>query len=441
LISRLVRGGEATARLPGPGSGERAATARGALPAAPAENGHRPIPADRPAIAVHDLHKTFKAHHEPYTRVKDVLLHPTRAAPAEVRPSLDGVSFDVAEGEFFGIVGRNGSGKSTLLRCLSRIYRPDSGRIAVNGRIAPFIELGVGFNEDMSARENALINAIMFGLAPREARRRLAAIFEFAELEEFSEVKLKNYSSGMVVRLAFAVTVQVDADVLLFDEVLAVGDARFQRKCIEHFQRLKDEGRTVVLVTHDMKSVERFCDRALLLEGGRVDLLGEPDVVARRYFELNAPRSAGRDASPRERAAVGATIIDAWFEDARGRRKEVLGQGDACAACLEVAVAEPVLDPVFELSVRDADGRVVFRTSSEWGCGPTGRLEPGSQAVVRVAFDNWLAAGYYALSATVLSRAGDRLDKCDDLTGMITFASRETGAVADLPHRMEVKHR
>src|SRR5205823_8147597 len=239
------------------------------------------------AISAHLLSKSFRLPHEHYSTVRERFVHPFASRTYERLDALRGVSFDVQSGEFFGVVGKNGGGKSTLLKCLAGIYRADEGEIAVDGRLAPFIELGVGFNHEMSARDNVVLNAIMFGLSRRDARSRFDEIIAFAELEDFVDLKLKNYSSGMVVRLAFAVTVQVDADVLLFDEVLAVGDARFQRKCIEHFQRLKDEGRTVVLVTHDMKSVERFCDRALLLERGSVDVVGEPDVVARRYFELD----------------------------------------------------------------------------------------------------------------------------------------------------------
>ena len=183
--------------------------------------------------------------------------------------ALRGVSFAVEHGEFFGIVGRNGSGKSTLLKCLAGIYRLDGGEIWVDGRMSTFIELGVGFNPDLAARDNVILNGIMLGLTPREARRRYDEVIEFAELREFEDLKLKNYSSGMHVRLAFSVMIQVDADVLLIDEVLAVGDAAFQQKCFDEFNRLRDEGRTIVLVTHDMASVQRFCHRAMLLERGR----------------------------------------------------------------------------------------------------------------------------------------------------------------------------
>jgi ABC-2 type transport system ATP-binding protein len=156
--------------------------------------------------------------------------------------ALDGVSFEIHKGEFFGIVGRNGSGKSTLLKLLASIYRADAGTIRMAGRLAPFIELGVGFNEELTARENVVLNGVMMGLTPREMQRRMDAVIEFAELEEFADLKLKNYSSGMMVRLAFSVMLEADADVLLIDEVLAVGDASFQQKCIDAFHEMKTAG-------------------------------------------------------------------------------------------------------------------------------------------------------------------------------------------------------
>jgi ABC-type polysaccharide/polyol phosphate transport system ATPase subunit/ABC-type polysaccharide/polyol phosphate export permease len=246
------------------------------------------------AVSARHVSKSFRLPHERYSTVKDRVVHPFAFRNYEGLPALRDVSFTVARGEAFGIVGRNGSGKSTLLKCVSRIYRVDAGEVSVQGRLAPFIELGVGFNPELSARDNAFANAVLLGLTPKQAWARLGEIIAFAELERFVDLKLKNYSSGMVTRLAFAVTVHVDADVLLFDEVLKVGDVGFQEKCGRHFEKLKAEGRTILLVTHDMESVEGFCDRALLLDRGRVVEIGEPAAVARGYNELNADPPWGR---------------------------------------------------------------------------------------------------------------------------------------------------
>ena len=210
-----------------------------------------------------------------YSTLKERALHPFTTRTYDAFRALEDVTFDVKRGEFFGVVGRNGSGKSTLLKCLAGVYGADAGQIDVVGRVSPFIELGVGFNPDLTARDNVVINAVMLGLSRREARRRFDEIIEFAELEEFVDLKLKNYSSGMSVRLGFSVAIQVDAEVLLVDEVLAVGDASFQRKCFDEFERLRDEERTILFVTHDMNSVERFCDRAMLIERGQLLDIGD----------------------------------------------------------------------------------------------------------------------------------------------------------------------
>jgi ABC-type polysaccharide/polyol phosphate transport system ATPase subunit len=248
----------------------------------------QPVVPDGCAVYARSLSKTFRVPSRPYTSVKDRVLHPLTARSHKAFEALRDVSLEVRTGEFFGIVGRNGSGKSTLLRCLTGIYRIDAGECALGGRVAPFIELGVGFNPDLSAQDNAVINAVMLGMSPRDARARLDEMFDFAELDDFRDLKVLNYSSGMVVRLAFAITVQVDADTLLFDEVLAVGDEAFQQKCLARFDQMKDEGRTIVLVTHNMGMVERFCDRALLLEKGRVAEVGDPMAVAEAYHLTNA---------------------------------------------------------------------------------------------------------------------------------------------------------
>src|SRR5256885_3594245 len=213
-------------------------------------------PPDDVSVAVHDVSKTFRLPHEQVHTLKERALHPFRKRKIEELRALVDVSVDIRKGEFFGIVGRNGSGKTTLMKCLAGIYRTDAGEIWLRGRMAPFIELGVGFNPDLTARDNVMINAIMLGLTPSEARERYDAIIDFAELERFVDLKLKNYSSGMQVRLAFAVMVYVDADLLLIDEVLAVGDAAFQSKCHDALMRARDDGRTILLVTHDMNAVQ-----------------------------------------------------------------------------------------------------------------------------------------------------------------------------------------
>ena len=239
-------------------------------------------------MSVEGLGKTFRLPHRKYSTLKERALHPFATRTYDTLRALDDVSLGVRPGEFFGIVGRNGSGKTTLLKCLAGIYSVDEGHVRVDGRVSPFIELGVGFNPDLTGRDNVLLNAIMLGLTRKQARERFDEIIAFAELAEFVDLNLKNYSSGMTARLGFSVAIQVDADVLLVDEILAVGDASFQAKCFGQFDRLKREGRTILFVTHDMAAVQRFCDRALVLELGRVVDIGDPRRITRKYDELNA---------------------------------------------------------------------------------------------------------------------------------------------------------
>jgi ABC-type polysaccharide/polyol phosphate transport system ATPase subunit/ABC-type polysaccharide/polyol phosphate export permease len=267
--------------------------------------------------------KTFRVPRRRRWTLKERFVDRLRREPDDLLPALQDVAFDIRPGEFFGIVGRNGSGKSTLLRCLAGIYEADRGSVEVDGRLSPFVELGVGFNIELSGRDNVMVNGVMLGLSRRQVRERFDDILAFAELQEFADQQLKNYSSGMSVRLAFSVAIQVDADVLLIDEVLAVGDSSFQAKCFEEFERLRAAGRTIVLVTHDMDAVERFCDRAMLLEQGRVVDIGEPSSIVAQYEEVN------RSSSERRRPAPVEHLPDrrAARRAQRERRRSALADG------------------------------------------------------------------------------------------------------------------
>jgi ABC-type polysaccharide/polyol phosphate transport system ATPase subunit len=235
------------------------------------------------AVQVVDVFKTFRIPHEQRTYLREYFLHPFRGVTYELNQALRGISFEVEQGEFFGVIGPNGSGKSTLLRILAGIYVPDSGRVTVHGLLSPFIELGVGFNPDLTARDNVRINGTLAGLTKSELEERFDEIVAFAELERFVDQKLKNYSSGMLVRLAYSIAIQIPFDVLLLDEVLAVGDQAFQEKCFATFDRFKQEGKTIVFVSHALDLIDHFCDRVLLLEGGLAQVIGPPGEVTDLY--------------------------------------------------------------------------------------------------------------------------------------------------------------
>jgi ABC-type polysaccharide/polyol phosphate transport system ATPase subunit len=407
----------------------------------------RALSASPPAVSVDSVAKSFRLPHEQYSTLKQRVLHPRRSRSFSELHALQDVSFDIEEGEFFGIVGRNGSGKSTLLKCLAGIYGVDSGRIGVHGRLSPFIELGVGFHPELTARDNVTINAIMLGLTRKQAAARFDEIIAFAELEEFVDLKLKNYSSGMSVRLGFAVAIQVDADVLLVDEVLAVGDASFQQKCFDQFDRMKADGRTIVFVTHDMDSVRRFCDRAMLLERGSMVEIGDPTAVAGKYAEINFGK-VEEDAAVGGPGAPRVRIMRSWClpaSDDRAAPSETISDtiavppGVPCVAGMEVELIDAIEDPIFEMTFRNDLRHTIYVATSETS-GPTGSFRAGERATVSFRFPNWLAHSIYTVTPAVTT--ADRrvtLDQHIDALTLWIETNRISGGVADLPTEVGVE--
>jgi ABC-type polysaccharide/polyol phosphate transport system ATPase subunit len=398
-------------------------------------------PSRAPAVLVDHVTKRFEVPHERRHTLKERALHPFSRGGATAFEALRDVSFAVEPGEFFGIVGRNGSGKSTLLKCMAGIYRTDAGSIYVNGRVSTFIELGVGFNPDLAARDNVVMNGIMLGLNPRAARERFEAVVEFAELEEFVDLKLKNYSSGMHVRLAFSVMIQVEADILLVDEVLAVGDAAFQQKCFDVFFRLRDEGRTILFVTHDMSAVQRFCHRAVLLERGGVIEIGAPRDVADRYLELNFEGSGGGDERPgSERAGDGtARVVDAWMEDEHGVRQAALAQGRPCTLRATVRVDRALEDPVVKAAFVNPQAQNVFVATSAASEETSGSYAAGETLEFAVSFDNALAPGRYSLSTVISRREGQLVDRWEGAFTFVVSGARAVGGLVDLPYDVRLE--
>lgn len=241
----------------------------------------------QPAITVKNLSKTFRLPGERRGTLRERLMKFHQRNEVKARKTLDDINFEVMQGEFFGIIGRNGSGKSTLLKILAGIYRPDKGsEVTIHGRIAPMLELGVGFNPELTGRENVFLNATIMGMTRKEVSERYEKIVRFAELEQFMGLQVKHYSSGMSVRLAFAVAMQVESPILLLDEVLAVGDFVFAEKCFAHFEECRRKGRTIILVTHSAESMERFADRVMLIHQSRLEAIGNPHEVLQKYHAL-----------------------------------------------------------------------------------------------------------------------------------------------------------
>lgn len=314
------------------------------------------------AIKVKGVAKDFVLQHKRANSFKSAFINIFRGKNStEQQHVLKDISFEIKKGEFFGVVGRNGSGKSTLLKILAGIYQPNKGNVQVNGKLVSFIELGVGFNPELTGRENVYLNGALLGFAPKEIDGMYDEIVEFAELERFMDQKLKNYSSGMQVRLAFSVAIKARGDILVLDEVLAVGDEAFQRKCNDFFTEIKeDKSKTVVLVTHSMDAVKKYCDRAILIKDGEVLSQGDPVDVANDYSLENVKDVSHADEGAQELLDspvknLKVTLLSNKLVDERGEIKFTL----------EYDVTENIQTiPAF--SITDVDKNVWIQNDNMW---------------------------------------------------------------------------
>lgn len=309
------------------------------------------------AIAIKDIHKEFILPQSKNTSFKQAAVNIVRKNNKVTQKVLDGVSFDIRKGDFFGIVGRNGSGKSTLLKLIAGVYYPTEGHVEVNGGLTPFIELGVGFNPELSGRDNVYLNGALLGFTRKDIDSMYDEIVDFAELGPFMDQKLKNYSSGMQVRLAFSIAIKAKNDILIFDEVLAVGDEAFQRKCLDVFEDYRRNGQTVVLVTHDMTTVDRFCNRAALISEGKLINVGDARKISRLYSKLN---NAAIDKAEASRAHAIDQIFDIELLDYRGRKRNRFQLGEKLTvkvACKIEVDLESIGINIFKKSGEHITGR------------------------------------------------------------------------------------
>lgn len=359
------------------------------------------------AITVKSLDKDFKLPHEKVSSIKGLftgLLKGKMRLKYETQHALKDISFEVMKGEFFGIVGRNGSGKSTLLKIIAGIYQPTSGSIHVNGKLVPFIELGVGFNPELTGRENVYLNGAILGFTKQKIDRNYQKIVEFSELEEFMDQKLKNYSSGMQVRLAFACATRAEAEVLLVDEVLAVGDSDFQRKCFTFFKDLKRQKKTVIFVTHDMDAVAEYCDRALLINNSRIVKIDRSDKIANEYRRLFLCKAKENTTSTGKRWG-DRTIV---FQNIGVGIDQKYGQ---ISLAVDALIKKDIEDPIFGFKIIDSSGNVILGTNTKIIDQPPGKLTSGTKINLRWTFDNILSDGKYFIEPAVVYSNG--IDVCD----------------------------
>ncbi|HRN97009.1 MAG TPA: polysaccharide ABC transporter ATP-binding protein [Candidatus Saccharibacteria bacterium] len=377
------------------------------------------------AVSVKGVSKNFSLPQERITSIKSGIVNVFRKKNKnlEVQYALKNVSFDIKKGEFFGIVGRNGSGKSTLLKIISSIYKPDSGTVLVNGSLVPFIELGVGFNPELSGRENVYLNSALLGFSKKQVDEMYDDIVEFAELGKFIDQKLKNYSSGMQVRLAFSVAVRANSDILILDEILAVGDEAFQKKCYEYFAQLKNNNKTVILVTHSMENVTRFCDRALILDNGKVVTMGSVKRVTEEYTRQNAQASDPK-ALKGKKSSKTNDFADIKLVLKNGNNKITEAFYDGIEDRIinidtELVIKKDISKKVFiSLLIKNINGEVITRIATEDIQGETeriGYLKRGDKIKIKSSIQNIFGEGsyYIALSLKSVDRAESYVESED----------------------------
>lgn len=348
------------------------------------------------AVRVENVSKVFRLPHEKHSSLKSSFINfRPRQRTFELQQALKDVSFEIKEGEFFGIVGRNGSGKSTLLKLLAGIYTPTSGLVKVNGSLTPFIELGVGFNPELTGRENIFLNGALLGFSRKEMQAMYGDIVAFAELKRFMDQKLKNYSSGMEVRLAFSIAIKVNSDILLLDEVLAVGDAAFQKKCFDYFRKLKKDKKTVVFISHDMNAVREYCDRAILIEKGSVLKSGSADAVAQEYTKLFLSGKQNFETDEKKRWGTGKAKIE---------KIESSFQKSKVTISILNSFKKAVEEPVFGLTITNPVGVKVYESNTKWQRIATGNFNKGDRALVKWEVPNIFTNGTNYISAAVANR-------------------------------------
>lgn len=391
-----------------------------------------------PAIELRDVHKAFRIPHEVHTTLTERILSGFRGTTYEHFEALRGVDLTIETGSFIGIIGGNGSGKSTLLKIMSGLLPPDRGEVHVDGTMSALLELGLGFSNELTVRENVELYAAVLGYPRREAARRVDEAIEFAGLDRFRDAKLKNLSTGMRARLGFATALQSESDIMLLDEILAVGDADFQRKCLGVFEELKARRKTMVLVSHDLAQVQRFCDEAVWLQNGVVALRGDPDTVTRQYLEaVTGAAAVESDEDTRHRSGDGRLrYVEAWIENERGQRVGRLRAGERATLVARAEILDALDGPVFGFAIRDSRGVQISSDNTHWQRLRTPRLGAGMTVELRAEFLAALQNGTY----TVWIGAADRelttfLDLYEGLVQFVVHGSLSRDGVVDVQAR------
>ena len=360
---------------------------------------------DEIAVKVEHVSKSFKLPHEKVDSVKSLFVNPFRSRDGlktETQHALKDINFEVKKGEFFGIVGRNGSGKSTLLKIIAGIYQPTNGRATVNGRLVPFIELGVGFNPELTGRENVYLNGALMGFSDKEVDVKYKSIVDFAELERFMDQKLKNYSSGMQVRLAFSVaTILADSEVLLIDEVLAVGDADFQRKCFNYFRMLKRLKKTVIFVSHDMEAMREYCDRCIFINDSKLIKEASADEISEMYIAMFNEEAEKKDTKDEQH------IVQRWGdESATYTDVGVIVSESSVSIKTEIKFRETMENPIIGVQIKSISGQTICGTNNKILHNKILKTKRGYALTCVWEIPNILSTGDYTVDLAITHQDG-----------------------------------
>ena len=428
------------------------------------------------AVSVRNVTKRYRIHYEKNPSLKETIIHLRRTNFIEFL-ALDDVSFDVKHGETLGIIGPNGSGKSTMLKLISRILKPTRGEVIVNGTISALLELGAGFHPDLTGRENIFINAAILGMKRRDVEKKFNEIVEFSELEKFIDMPVKNYSSGMYMRLGFSVAINVNPDILLVDEVLAVGDQAFQAKCYKVIYDFIKQGKTIIIVSHDLGTIQDLCNRVIFLKNGKIEQIGGPVAVVSSYREFveNIEMERAHEQQKEERKKIFQTIIennqkvisgedidrlaatnlgnnvinrfgsgdaeitDIRLLDSKGQQIDFCKYGDEVSIEFDAVFKAEVEDPIFGIRIVDFKGNTVYGTNNRLNNIVVGTLKPGDR--VKVVFKNKivLMGGVYYVSPAVGYK--DFRTYCDWVNNMLTLnviKHEKAEGIADLNTAMSV---
>lgn len=401
-------------------------------------------------IEVHELSKCYKIFENPADRLKQSLFRGKKKFFKEFWP-VTNVSFKVEQGEIIGLVGVNGSGKSTLLQLICGILQPTSGSVQVQGRVAALLELGSGFNPDFTGHDNLFMNAALLGLTPDEIKSRYDEIVAFADIGDFLFQPVKTYSSGMVIRLAFAISSFVNADILVVDEALSVGDVGFQAKCLERMERLMQQGVTVLLVTHDVQLIKRYCNRVLYLDKGRLIYDGDPEEGTEIYLAETRERASAQNKLERTQGSTETALSYSSnigrITQALLRNREttgssiVVGQGERIELEVNAVISSELKHPRIQMTVRDSRGYNLFGFNNLYG-GKTITADSAGQICVRYSFDANLQCGDYAITLRLDDTdSTDHINLIDKQVGIVDFTvtalEKRFDAVIDLNGRCE----